>query len=246
MNKLQLESRKTLPFYYLVVSLAGLGLLSLLVFYSEVPIMDSPFRKQLITTVFVSICLLGILAGKSPSTCLNMIDVRGNRKTSSYDSNDISSMQEKVKYVGHHPVCGNFSSHTISVGTNIYCGGCTGLIVGAIISVIGSLIYVLFEPNLGGVSQLLFWTGFIWVILGLIQHSIRDLGGIMVHLLLNVLFVVGAFFLLVAVDVINESLILELYLFGLMFYWIFARIKLSQLEHGKICATCSLENCSIA
>jgi len=246
LNKFQIESRRILPFYYIVVSLAGLGLLSVLVFHSEVSIMDSQFRKQLATTVFILICLLGILAGKFPSTCLNMIDIKGSRKTSSYSSSEISSIKEKVRYVGHHPVCGNFSSHTISFGKNVYCGGCTGLILGAIISVIGSLIYVLFELNLGGVSQLLFWTGFIWVILGLIQHSIRNLGGVVVHLLLNVLFVVGAFFLLVAIDVITESFVLELYLFGLIFYWIFARTKLSQLEHGKICATCGIKNCTIA
>jgi hypothetical protein len=241
-----MESRRILPFYYVAVSLAGLGLLSVLVFYSQVPIMGSQFRKQLATTVFVLICLLGILAGKSPSTCLNIIDIKGSRKTSSSSSNGSSSIKEKIRYVGHHPVCGNFSSHTISFGENIYCVGCTGLIVGAVISVIGSLIYVLFELNLGGVSQLLFWTGFIWVILGLIQHSIRDLGGFVVHLLLNILFVVGAFFLLVAVDVITESFILELYLFGLIFYWIFARTKLSQLEHEKICARCGIRNCTIA
>ncbi len=239
---------RILQFYYVSTSLVGLSLLTMLTIYSQVPTLDFPFRKQMVTSVFVLICLLGIIAGTSPSKCLNVLDIRWRRKSkpSSYSSSEPSSVRQIVGHAGHHPVCGNFSSHTISFGENIYCAGCTGLIAGAIISVIGSLIYVLFELNLGGVSQLLFWTGFIWVILGLIQHSIRDVGGVVVHLLLNILFVVGAFFLLVAVDVITASFVLELYLFGLIFYWIFARTKLSQLEHGKICARCGIKNCNIA
>jgi hypothetical protein len=243
---MQIASGRIQSFYYIGMSLAGLSLLTMLSIYSQIPTTDFPFRRQLVISVFILTCLLGIIAGASPSTCFNMLYIKKSRKPNSYNSNGSSRIQRKVDYVGHHPVCSSFSSHTMSFGKSVYCVGCTGLIIGATISIIGSLIYVLVDPNFGRASQLIFWTGFVWVWLGLIQHNISVLGGVLVHLLLNIVFVVGAFFLLVAIDVINGNFVLELYLFGLIFFWIFARTKLSQLEHGRICASCGLKDCSLA
>jgi hypothetical protein len=59
------------------------------------------------------------------------------------------------------------------------------------------------------------------------------------HLSLNILFVLGPFFLLLGLFTLNPTLVAELYLLTLILFWILTRITLSQIQHAKICQICS-------
>lgn len=154
-----------------------------------------------------------------------------------------NTKETTIMFKGHHPTCGNFSSHLLQFGSKIYCAGCTGLVVGAIISLVVSLLYFFTGLGVGEAGMLIFWLGFIGVACGLLQYNLFTNRGV-VHFFLNTIFVLGAFLLLVGVNEVNGNFVLDSYLLTLIVYWIIARIMLSQLEHKKICATCSLKSCS--
>ncbi|MEM2876183.1 MAG: hypothetical protein QXL67_04455, partial [Candidatus Bathyarchaeia archaeon] len=86
-----------------------------------------------------------------------------------------------------------------------------------------------------------FWLGFIGVVCGLLQYNFFNINRGVAHLFLNIAFVFSAFLLLVSVDAMTHSFILELYLVTSIIYWIFTRVTLSQEEHRKICVSCGLK-----
>jgi hypothetical protein len=171
------------------------------------------------------------MAGVAPQRCLKV-----HRKNQSVTA----SMNESMIFLGHHPTCGNFSSHDIKFGNEIFCGGCSGLVIGAIISVFGSILYLSIGLNIGNCSSVLFWTGFSSVFIGLLQHRL-SFNNRFLHFFLNLIFVLGTFFLLIGIDLQNGGFFPELYLLSLSIYWILTRISLSKIEHDKICSSCGLK-----
>jgi hypothetical protein len=192
---------------------------------------------------FILICFLGILAGVYPKSCLKILDVKGIQNSDTYGVNSISKTGLGISIVGHHPTCGKFSNHVISFSNKIYCAGCTGLIIGAIISILGSLIYFFVSPINANVNFTFFWLGFALIILGLTQHKLYIFGRSSLHLFLNIIFPVGALFLVIGVNEIIENFFLNLFLLAFIIYWIFTRILLSKEEHRKICEACDMESC---
>ena len=236
-----------ISFCYLGVSLFGLCLLAMLTFNVPLSAMNFPWQRQLTGSIFGTICILGIIAGISPSRCSPMIHFKrssSNRNKVSYRKNQKSGEEGAITFKGHHPTCGNFSSHILCLDNKAYCAGCTGLVAGATISLIGSSLYFFAGLNAGEASILIFWLGFAGVACGLLQYNLPNVNRGTVHLLVNVIFVLGAFLLLLGVDEITGNFALEFYLHMLMLYWIITRIMLSRLEHRKMCATCGLESCS--
>jgi hypothetical protein len=177
------------------------------------------------------ICILGIIAGVTPRRCLKI-----------HKKNQIvtASVNESMIFLGHHPTCGNFSSHVIKFGNKIFCGGCSGLVTGAIISVFGTILYLSGGITIRNCGPVLFWTGFFSVFIGLLQHRL-SFNNRPLHFFLNLMFVLGTFFLLLGVEMQNSGFFLELYLLMLSIYWIITRITLSKIEHDKICLSCSLK-----
>jgi hypothetical protein len=51
-------------------------------------------------------------------------------------------------------------------------------------------------------------------------------------------FVLGAFMVLVGIDAVVESLFADLLLLAFIVFWIFTRILLSQWDHWRICGNC--------
>jgi len=64
-----------------------------------------------------------------------------------------------------------------------------------------------------------------------------------VHFILNVLLVVGSFFILIGVIETNGTVLVEMYFLVTTMYWILARIVLSDLEHQRICKMCASSLC---
>jgi hypothetical protein len=220
---------------YVSLSLFGLVILAISTFTFQVSQSTFALQKQLIGSIFASICFFGMVAAYFPSKCSWTPHFRNQEKVYQEESGKETA---PIEFVGHHPTCGNFSSHILIFRGKAYCAGCTGLISGAGISLLGTLSYSVFNLNLGN-GTLVFWVGFTAVACGLLQYSIPygDMG--VVHMFLNVVFVFGPFLLLVGVNEVTGNLILELYLLALIIYWIISRIVVSQIRHREICAACA-------
>lgn len=201
-------------------------------------------QKETIGAAFGAICLLGIIAGISPSRC-NQLFMHVQKKEIGNKEQE-STTQEKtgISFIGHHPNCGSFSSHVIQIRGRVYCAGCLGLTVGASIALIGTCCYVFLQSLSAQLVPVAFWSGLAEVTLGLLQYELLT-NKASFHFLLNVIFVVGAFLLLVGVSEMNGSLSISVYFLLVVLFLINVRSTLSRLEHEKKCAICKLEDCSI-
>lgn len=231
----------------LLLSLLGLGLLPFLLL-NPLPSLIIPFKTPLIGTAFAVICILGIIAGIFPSHCSRS----GKKKTRTspeesprdFPPTNIGQIQKR----GHHPTCDHYSGHVLRIHTRILCAGCTGLISGAIIALIGTILF--FFGNVQFVYPMfIFWLGWFFTAIGLGQHYIYralniELG--VARFLVNVLFVVGPFLLLATLIQFTDSLVLGTYLLVLILYWIFTRILMSRRSHKRICAQCGATNCPLS
>lgn len=199
-------------------------------------------QKELISAAFSAICILGIVAGISPSRCNRLV---GHFPTKETASNDQRAHPEKPdhSFRGHHPDCGNFSSHIIQIGGRTYCAGCTGLVIGATIALIGTVIYAFLQSLSVQSVTVAFWSGLAGVTLGLLQYNLFTKRA-SIHFILNVVFVVGAFFLLVGVTEMNGSLSVSAYFLLVVLFLINVRSTLSRLEHRKKCITCDVDYCT--
>ena len=242
LNKQPRPSHHTLSLVFTGLSVFSVGILAVLTFSFPTSIITFNLQKQLIGSIFAAICLIGIIVGVFPSKCSHILHFRG-RSENSDKTGQIDREKTTIEFRGHHPICGNFSAHIIRRGDKIYCAGCTGLVSGAIISLFASFSYSFSDFNVGESSVFVFCFGLVAVVCGLLQYHILNLNKGAVHFFLNVIFVLGAFFLLVGVHEITGNFILEFYLFTLIIYWIITRIMTSQLKHSTICATCDLKSC---
>lgn len=222
-------SQYSLP-YYLHLGISYIGLF-ILVILNSFTYENFLYQDFIIWPIFLLISIVGIIVGVVPQRCLKV-----HRKNQSVTA----SVNVSMIFLGHHPICDNFSSHVIKLGNEIFCGGCSGLVTGAIISIFGSIFYLLIGRNIGNCSSVLFWTGFSSVFIGLLQHRLSFKNNF-VHFFLNLMFVLGTFFLLIGIDLQNGGFFPELYLLMLSIYWIITRITLSKIEHDKICSSCSLD-----
>ena len=227
---------------FLVFSFVGLILVAILA--NSVPTAQNSIsqRKPLVGAAFSLICVLGILAGIFPSKCSGMFHFRPAKKWKLLEEPP-EIRKETQAFQGHHPDCGNFGAHVFRVGSRTLCAGCVGLILGAVLSLLGTMGYLFLQlaPELD--CSMVFWAGFIGISCGLLQYHLFNWGISMVHLSVNTFFVCGVFLLLVGVDVITQNLTLDLYVIALSTLWLYTRILLSQQDHRRICTVCSVEEC---
>ncbi len=108
------------------------------------------------------------------------------------------------------------------------------VVIGAVAS-LGGLALGLGSLGLG--IETVFWSGVVLVGLGLAQHFI-DLGNEWVHLLLNILFVVGARLMFESIRDLVLDLGVQVYFLSMTVFWIWARIRASQWTHVGVCAGC--------
>lgn len=212
--------------YFMGVSLIGLLFLPGMVFWAPVSV-NSHWQRYLIFSIFGLVCFLGVLVGVFPSK---------------FQKKSKSQNKSGVKFRGHHPDCGNFSGHVIQLADKTYCSGCTGLIIGAIVAISGTLLYLTRGlPSENG--SMVFWAGFTGVLIGLVYNGLSRGRLGFLNLFVNVIFVLGAFMLLFSIEKINGNLLSELYLLILIPNWIITRILSSQREHDRICGSCDLKKC---
>jgi hypothetical protein len=200
-------------------------------------------QPQFVGSIFIIICLLGAIAGLRPSSFSRSVSRKSMQEEG--ESQELEELSEKPALRGHHYSCDEFSSHVLRIDNNVFCAGCTGLTTGAVISILGSLVYF-FLGYIFLDELVVFWVGFSGVFLGLIQHQIYRALSIrsgFFRFALNVFFVVGAFLVFVGANRITGGLSVDIYILCVVLLWIITRIAMSKDEHDRICKRCHDETC---
>ncbi len=228
----------------LILSLLGLVLLPLMLLYPPPSVVVLPWQTQLIGFAFMIICILGIIAGISPSHC-SLTRKRKKQSQKGITEQTNSTQTQSIRKEGHHPTCDHYSGHVITIKGSHYCAGCNGLVTGAIIAIIGIILFFFLRFTIA-YPVAMFWFGFVFVTIGLLQHFLYQLLKLnrgIIRFIINILFVVGSFLLLTSLTQLTNSLILAIYLLLLILYWIFTRIVMSRRSHHLICTRCNRPEC---
>jgi len=230
------------------LSFIGLFLVGILVSYPPVIKENFPWRKPVIGSTFASICILGILAVFFPSRCLSVFNFKKKEKRRRSDLKE-SSASRQGKFVfqrgsfamqGHHPNCGSFSTHVFRINKRTICTSCAGLLLGALLSILGTSLYFSYNWHIGQESPLLVCVGILGIVSGLLQFPLFKNRPNFLRFFFNVFFVLGSFFALIGVDTLLHSVTADLILVLLIVFWLFTRISLSQWDHERICRSCGL------
>lgn len=219
--------------FFVSASVLGLISVALLVSSSSASVNSFVLRRPLIGSVFSLICILGASAVIVPGQCNSILGAK--EAGGSFGSHSASASSHSLR--GHHFDCEGYVSHTIRLGGRTFCAACSGLFLGAIVAIFWSVAYFFLNavPSQFGLGFL--EIGMALVALGFIQFKFPGLS----RLLINALFVLGAFFVLLATDVLLENLFIDLYVTGLILLWILTRILLSQWDHSRICHSCNVD-----
>ncbi len=226
----------------IVLSFFGISFFVIVAFSPPAYYEYSLFRKPIVGLIFGLICISGSIAVLSSKECSRILHFRKEKDVSDkrykYQKNLIvpnTSLILGLKIVhGHHPDCEKFSAHEFRIRNKTFCTGCTGLLFGALISLLGTLIYFsrnfLVPPFPIGVGLLGVALGLLLPLLNLQQNILR--------VFLNAFFVFGIFLALIGIDSIMQNLFIDILLISLSIFWLFTRISLSQWNHQRICHGC--------
>ena len=214
----------------LALSIMGLAFVPVLVLWPSVNESQIPFRQSLIGILFTAVCLLGTTTAFYPSKCRGIFGKTQNPLSQT------KSISRPLQIRGHHPDCQNFSGNRIKFGGKIVCAACSGLIVGAIIALIGTTVFFFVGSELewGGVWLLAF--GEVGMMVGLAQIKFTGC----VKALANVVLVVGSFGTLTVADQLAKNLFVDLYVVGLILFLLLLRISLSEWNNKRVCQNCNL------
>ncbi len=209
---------------------------------------DLQFRKPLIGSVFGLICLLGVIAVFFPSHCSTIFQADYTENKNQVVLTEGNTAFSKTSTIfglrithGHHPSCEGFTAHEFNIGSKTFCTACMGLLLGAFIALFGVAAYFFRGWNVTENISLFLISGVLSVGLGLFQYMFFDVKWRLVRFLLNAFFVLGSFLVLVGIDAIANSLVLDLFVITLCVFWLFTRILLSKRVHDKICKTCNIK-----
>jgi hypothetical protein len=217
--------------YFSFISIAGLFALIFLVI--SAPNQETVFylQKPIILSIFILICLMGMVAAVSPSWCIELSSLKKDQNPGDYEG------AKQKKFSGHHPECENFMTHTYTLRGRKYCAGCSGLFIGAIIGILGTIAYYFI-----GLSQdsifIIFFTGILMVLLSLLQNLLFIVEYNTLKFFLNLMLVVGSFFILIGTVQLNNSLFIQVFFLLLVIIWILTRISSSERNHTLICEDC--------
>lgn len=217
---------------FVSASILGLISLALFVLFSSASADSFTFRKPLIGLVFSLVCVLGALAVAIPSRCNSILGA--GEAGVSFGSHSVPVGNRSLK--GHHFDCEGYVSHTVELGGRTLCAACSGLFLGAIVAIFGSLAYFFLDAGLGQFGLGFLMIGMALVALGFVQFEFSGLS----RLLINALFVLGASLVLLAADALLMNFFIDLYVISLMLLWILTRILLSQWDHSRICRSCNV------
>ncbi len=228
------EARPSLMMKFtLLVSLFGLFITLLMIAYPPKFSANFSLRKPLIGSIFITICAAGTAAALSPRKCSMWPDTHVPKAAPKQESKIVSSAGSKT----HHPNCGKFSVHTIQFRGNSYCAACSGLAVGASFAVAISCAYFFLGPSIGALGLLCLAIGPFGPLVGFVQFMLKG----WVRVAANAFFVFGSSLFVIGVDQRMGNFFVDLYMSGLVVFWIITRITISQWDHSRICLICKYQ-----
>jgi hypothetical protein len=183
------------------------------------------WRKPLIGSLFSLICILGILAALFPNKCSETFHFREAMR---------SSVSYQILVASHHPDCQRFSAHVLRIRGRMRCAACYGLLLGAVVALVGAVLYFFSGWQIGDARSLPALIGVLGVFAGFLQSKFKAY----VRLTLNSLFVLGGFLCLVGIDQTSQDFAIDLFLIMVITFWILTRVQLSQWDHSRICDNC--------
>jgi len=237
------------PYLLFLMSVSFFGLFLVGILALNPPVAGESFlwRKLVIGLIFGSICVLGILASLFPKKCSGTFHFKKEgmtvNKSNSSGESKLPSYRVGFALRGHHPDCGNFSTHVFKISNRTFCTSCTGLFLGALVTLVATILYVFNGWQIGQESLLTVYFGILGVGFGLLQFPLFKNRKSPLRFLLNSFFVLGAFLILTGIDALVHSTTLDLFLILLIVFWISTRISLSQWDHKRICYACKVTTC---
>lgn len=231
--------RNFFPAFLLGASLFGLCIGMAMTLYPPAPEV-SPWRKPLVGSIIGLICVLGVLAAIFPGACSRFVGFRAGLRPAAISS---AASERRAATRGHHPDCGKFSSHVLRVGGGTICAGCTGLLIGGLVSLAGTIWYFFLNLNFGQAAILMSWIGASGVAMGLLLPPLLNIPWSTIRLLLNFFFAMGSFLILAGADAMAESTLVDVFLVVMVSFWLFTRVVLSKWGHDRICGLCGEAAC---
>jgi len=184
---------------------------------------DLPWRKEIISSFYVTLCIMGSIAALLPAACTKACGPK--------DSAWVPHVTLK-----HHPKCQGFSGHELRLGGRSFCAGCTGLLTGALISISLTAAYSAgVDP--AQEAWILTELGVAAALLGL-SMPLSNSRSSLLRLVIGASFVIGMTFILIGLDSQLRSVEVDSFIILMALFWVFTRISLSKFVHNRICANC--------
>ncbi len=229
-DKNKKDGTSTITLTFLVAAaIVGLALIFILILHPSPKDFQPSVRHSLVGVLYCAICVFGIVAVFYPAKCTGIFQ----KQNPLLQTNDPPG---SVRVTGHHPDCQNFSGNRIMIIGREVCAACSGLLIGAIIALVGSALQFFIGLNIILASIWLLALGEICVVLGLVQFKFSGYAKV----ILNLFFVIGSFVTLAVTDFLSESLLVDIYVIGLIGFSLWLRILLSEWNNRRICQTCRL------
>jgi hypothetical protein len=231
--------QKSEIFFYIVLSFIAAILIIVLVHFdtSKTNIINI-YDKFLVAGFVIIGCIFGISLAFFPRWYKKSLK---SSKKSKYKK-DV--MVESRRREGHHPDCDEFKNHVIRNNKKVFCTGCLGLAVGALLSIILVIIYLAVNSKITlMVSYFLIYIGLIMIALNLIEIIIPNRHKI-IHIFSNILIMIGFLMIVIGVFEITGSKTYAIFGIIFTFLWLYTRIQLSNFRHSMICDKCK-EKCKM-
>ena len=231
--------QKTNVIYYLTLSItAAILLLTLAFFNSSNTASVDIYDKLFVGGVFITICLFGISLAIYPGWFKRFT------KQEKQNPNRKQTQKAARKRKGHHPDCDQFQNHTIRINNKMFCAGCLGLSIGAILSIFLMILYIVIEGELSFTTfYFVMFLGLI--IIGLVYIEIMlPIRHTIIHVISNVFLVISFLLIVVCIFEITGNKIYGTVSILLSFLWLDTRIQLSYWQHSLICNNCT-EQCKM-
>jgi hypothetical protein len=222
------EPSKFFLLFLVAVAIAAFALVPMVLFSPNLQTYQTNLRHQLITVAYAVVCISGIAAVFHPKKCSMMFKKPLALTTSKKAS------ASTLEFKGHHPNCENYSTNRVIILERVLCAACSGLLIGAIASIIGVVAYSVGLFALDGGSFWVFIVGAGFMLGGLAQ--IKTAGYI--KLVVNALFVVGSAIVLIEADWAGQSLLADGYVLALIVFMLWLRIMISEYNNNLTCIIC--------
>ncbi|WP_455391461.1 hypothetical protein [[Eubacterium] cellulosolvens] len=236
-------NREYLVRNYLILSFIAAVLVLLVVWSFTInPIKVNPIEKFEVGLLFIFCCIIGISLVMKPNwihICPEQQAQRNYNRNVKTNSPALARM--KKRRIGHHPDCDRFRRHTIKINDKIYCAGCTGLAIGAVLAIFLMVLVIIlpFNPSKTILFALLI-LGLILIAFNLASTMNGQKYG-REKSLLNVFLVLGFFMVITGVFMLTGALIFGILGVLVCVLWLDTRILLSKHNHHIICTNCQVK-----